>query len=126
MNKSVRLRFLFTALGLVISTVPVGASILLYFPVWAERGSGEVLSGFSLLLLLMAAVPALKLGKRLLTSPSAPIMWLAAFVIFFMLSKIADDMTVICFVGFLSNLVGAFFFKLSDRYKDKRTVEDEG
>ena len=126
MTKSRRLRFLLSLVGLLISTVPVGASILLYFPVWAERGVTTLLSGFSLLLLLMAAAPAIKLAKRLLSSPSVPIMWLIAFVIFFLLSKIADDMTVICFVGFFSNLLGAFFFKLSSRYGAKGAEHNEG
>lgn len=125
MNKS-KAGFIFTLVGLVISTVPPIMAILSYFPIWMERGASTVLSGFTLLLILMAIVPLFKLFKRLFESPSAPIMWLIAFIIFFTLSKISNEMTVISFVGFISNLTGSFFFKLSDKYRMKRTGENEG
>jgi hypothetical protein len=41
-----------------------------------------------------------------------------------MLSKIADEMTVISFVGFTTNLIGMLFFKIARKYgkeeKDER------
>ncbi len=42
-------------------------------------------------------------------------MWFLCFALFFSLSKIADEMTVISFVGFVSNLIGAGVFKLAGR-----------
>jgi Co/Zn/Cd efflux system component len=42
-------------------------------------------------------------------------LWFISFLLFFSLSKIAEEMTVISFIGFTSNLIGAFFFKLGDR-----------
>jgi hypothetical protein len=46
-------------------------------------------------------------------------LWLALFVIFLLLSKIAEEMTVISFVGFIGNSFGAIVFKLSEKYKPK-------
>ena len=111
--------------GLIFCTVPVTVAILLYFPIWINKGASSLLSGCSLLLLLMAASPVIKIIKRLFRTPSSYVMWFIAFIIFFMLSEISKDMTVICFVGFVSNLVGAVFFKLSKKYSYKG-VKNEG
>lgn len=117
-------RLLFNALGIVISVLPVTVSIFSYFPLWISRGGASILSGISLFLICLAIVPIFKYLKHIMRSPSAPVMWLITFVVFLLLSKIADEMTVISFVGFTTNLIGAFFFKLARRYgKEER---DEG
>ena len=46
-------------------------------------------------------------------------MWLVSFLIFFCLSRIADEMTVISFVGFVGNLIGALFFHLGRRERSE-------
>lgn len=97
--------------GLVFCTVPVIASILLYFPIWRERGAATALSGFTLLLILLSLLPFFNTLKRMLRSPAAHTMWFIIFVLFFLLSKIAEEMTVISFVGFAGNLIGAIFFR---------------
>ncbi len=104
-------RAVFNLIGLVISVVPVAVCILLYFPVWRERGIVATLSGFTLLLLALASVPLWKVIKRALRSPSAPLMWFTVFIVFLALSSIAEEMTVVAFVGFVSNLIGAVFFR---------------
>ena len=71
-----------------------------------------MISGLCLVIMLVCALPLFRAIKRALYSPSAPILWLVIFLLFFSLSKIADDITVIAFVGFISNLIGAIFFKL--------------
>ena len=48
------------------------------------------------------------------------------FVLFFVLSKIADEMTVIAFVGFVSNLLGALLFKLSGLKKVRGNDNEQG
>ena len=117
---------LFFILGIVLSVVPVLSAIASYFPVWCKAGDGSAVSGGVLILLLLAAVPIFKLVKKYLASPAAYILWLVLFLIFFMLSKIADEMTVISFVGFIGNLLGAVAFKLARRCgteKDEETNE---
>lgn len=117
-------RLLFNALGIAVSVLPVTVSIFSYFPIWIKRGNASVLSGISLLLICLAIVPIFKYLKEVIRSPSAPVMWLFSFIIFLLLSRIADEMTVISFIGFITNLVGAFFFKLARRYG--REERDEG
>ena len=106
-------RLVFSFLGLLISVVPTMLAVLSYFPVWQERGGGAMLSGFTLCLFLISALPAIRLFKRIFESPSAPLLWFIAFLLFSALSRIAREMTVISFVGFTSNLIGAYFFTMA-------------
>ena len=115
---------LIKCVGLIFCTVPVIICVLLYFPLWKAKGSGAVLSGFALLLILLSLVPMFKTVKRFLSSPAAHTMWFIAFISFFILSNIADEMTVISFVGFIGNLIGAMFFKLAE--KNKKETAHEG
>lgn len=107
--KSIFLR----VIGLVLCVIPVTVSILCYFPAWRAVGGEVLLSGATLLLLCMAAVPLYKLISAKLRSPAAYTLWLIAFILFFLLSNIAEEMVVISFTGFIGNLLGAIAFKLA-------------
>ena len=109
-------RLLFNALGIAVSVIPVSVAIFSYFPLWISRNDASLLSGISLLLICLAIVPLFKYLKQFWHSPSAPLMWFLAFILFFLLSRIASEMTVISFVGFVSNLVGSVCFRISKRY----------
>lgn len=111
------LGILLYALGLCIAIIPPTAAILCYFPVWVERGGEYLLSGIAVLLLLIAFIPLSKLIKRALASASALTVWTALFIIFLAVSKIADEMVVITFVGMLSNAVGGGLMKIGERVK---------
>ena len=50
---------------------------------------------------------------RILKSPAVYTLWLIAFIAFSSLSRIADEMTVISFFGFISNAAGAVLFRLA-------------
>lgn len=104
-------------LGLVCCIVPVLCATASYFPLWIERGAGTTISGFTLFIVILAFMPLLKFVRRILRSPASYTMWLIAFIIFALLSSIAEEMKVICFVGFVSNIVGALFFKSAKKFK---------
>lgn len=112
-------RLLFNALGLIISVIPVTVAIFSYFPLWISRKDASLLSGVSLLLIAIAIVPLFKCFKQIFNSPSAPIMWLLVFILFLLLSKIAEEMTVISLVGFTTNLIGSFMFKIAKKYDNR-------
>lgn len=101
------------AAGVLLCILPVTAAIISYFPLWGARGSDAALSGFSVLLLTLAALPLFRLIKHSVSKISAHTVWFIIFVIFFIASRIADEMTVISFVGFLGNLAGAALFRLA-------------
>lgn len=98
-------------IGLILATIPTAAAVIMYFPLWQERGSEFCLSGIACVLLLLAAIPAIRYAREKGKSPSAYVMWLILFIIFYSLSKIAHEMTVISLVGFVSNLAASFFFR---------------
>ena len=117
-NSNLTKRILLTALGAILSVVPPMLAVLAYFPAWVAEGGEHVLSGFTAFLIIIAALPLYRVLKKLLASPSAWVMWMIAFVIFLLLSNIAEEMTVISFVGLISNIAGALIFKLRGKYKD--------
>ena len=106
-------------LALALSTVPPIIATLSYFPLWRSGGTVALASGFTLLLLLFSISPILKLLRRLLSSPTSRGLWFALFVIFFVLSKIADEMVVISLVGYLGNLSASLLWKLAGGNSDE-------
>lgn len=110
-----RKRYLLILAALLVSTLPVIICAASYFPIWTDRSGGATLSGLGLIILLLSAVPLYRFIRRHISSVSAPILWFIIFALFFTLEKIAHEMTVIAFVGFISNLIGAVLFKLSNR-----------
>ena len=125
MNEHSPRAVLLSLIGLILCTLPVTLAILSYFPIWIERGGAETVSGFVLLLLVLAAIPLLRSIKHRLRSPAAYTVWLIGFLLFFALSKRANEMTVICFVGFIGNLVGALFFRAAKRMQKKVEGDEE-
>lgn len=107
-------------LGLAFCTLPVAAATLLYFPLWQARGEGATVAGGALLLLLLAALPIWRAVKACLRSYAVPTVWFISFALFFALSEIAEEMTVISFVGFVGNLIGALLFRAARRKGEKR------
>ena len=92
-------------LGIFLCTVPPIICTLSYFPLWVD--ADRSLCGAVLILLLIAALPLYKLLKEKLKSPASYTVWLLLFILFFTLSKIAAEMTVISFAGFVGNVLGA-------------------
>lgn len=105
-----RRRIFLHILGLSFCTLPPMLCTLSYFPLW--EGDGEkCLAGGALLLLVMSSLPLIRHLRRLITSGASYILWAMTFVTFFSLSKIAEQMTVISFVGFISNVIGALIIR---------------
>lgn len=125
MNEGKLKRRILRIIGLLFCTVPPVSATLLYFPLWRERGGAAALSGFTLLLILLSLLPTFNTLKRILRSPAAHTMWFLVFIAFFLLSKIADEMTVISFAGFIGNLIGALFFRAARNLNEGLETENE-
>ena len=104
---------LIKSVALFICIVPALIATLSYFPIWVNKGGACVISGLALCLITISLIPFYKQIGGLLKSPSAYVIWLILFIIFFLLSRIAEEMTVISFVGFVGNMIGAIFFKIA-------------
>lgn len=109
-------RILFSLIGLAVCIIPVVLCILNYFPVWTARGGETIFSAITLLLVAIATVPLFSFIKKMLRSPASYTVWLVFFIFFFLVSRIAEEMVVISFVGFISNLIGAVLFKIARRF----------
>ena len=101
-------------LGMLLCILPPAIAVISYFPVWVSRGGESVLSGFTVLLLAVCALPLWRAVKRVLSSPSIHTLWLIFFILFLLLSRVAEEMTVISLVGFLSSSLGAILIRLSE------------
>lgn len=104
-------------IGFLLCIAPPAICTLMYFPLWKSGGYEQCIAGGSALLLALCMIPLYKLIKQRLKSFGSYIMWLVLFLLFFGLSRIADQMTVISFVGFVGNLLGAICFGISKRMK---------
>ena len=101
-------------LGMLMCILPPAIAVISYFPVWVSRGGESVLSGFTVLLLAVCALPLWRAVKKVLSSPSIHTLWLIFFILFLLLSRVAEEMTVISLVGFLSSSLGAILIRLSE------------
>lgn len=122
MTAGIKRKFL-NLLGILFCTVPPISATLLYFPLWRARSGIAAISGFTLLLILLSLMPLIKVIKYIFRSPSVHVMWFFAFILFLLLSKIADEVTVIAFTGFVGNLIGAMLFSLAkkgEKYTDEK------
>lgn len=119
-NKGKFANIILHIVGFLLCIVPATVCTMLYFPMWRESGVGSCIAGGGALVLVICAIPLYKLLRRVLSSPSAYMMWLIAFLLFFGLSKIASEMTVITFVGFVSNLLGAILMKIGRKRADEQ------
>lgn len=106
-------------LGLGFSAIPPAAATLYYFPIWQRSGGLYLISGMTLLLLLFSALPIMKFMRKWLKSPSVILIWAVVYLLFFSLSRIGEQVTVIAFYGLVGNIVGAFLFKLSKKMRNE-------
>ena len=116
-------RFLCGLLGYLFCLVPPALAILERFPLWAMEGKGPLFSGFSLLLLLVAAIPLRRglceLFRRFLRSPSAFTVWGGIWLFCELFGKISTAVADIALLSTVSSLIGAVFFRIG---RGKREV----
>jgi len=116
---TVRRRSLIRALAYALCVIPPLVTVLMCFPLWIEQGSAKTISGFSLLLCILAALPFIGRIREYMKSPSVFIVWLAVCVFLTLIRNIIDQTLLISCVALVSNTVGAFVFKIADRVGEK-------
>lgn len=121
-----RRRLICGLLGYLFCLVPPALAILERFPLWAEEGKGPLFSGFSLLLLLVAAIPLrrglLHLFRRFLRSPSAFTVWGAIWLFCELFGRISVAVADIALLSTVSSLIGAVFFRIGKGGRRKKEV----
>ena len=119
-NNRTFVSFILHFLGFLLCIAPPAICTLMYFPLWKATGYTTCIAGGTALILVLCFIPIYKMIRKGLMSFSSYLMWLMLFVTFFALSRIAEQMTVISFVGFISNLLGALCFRLAKKGKVSR------
>lgn len=115
--------YIFYALGMIFCIVPGVITILQLFPLWKEESfatlaSGATVSGLTVFLLVLSSTPMLKAIKSKFKTPSKWVMWLMGAVLCFAISRVIDDIALVCFISFLGNLIGSALFHISKKYEE--------
>lgn len=101
------------------------AAVVTQFPIWVQKSAEATVSGLFLILALICSIPLLKHIKAFIRSPSIPIVWCILFVVFLVMKSIIDEMLIVCFVGVISNAMGAFVYKFGKHLQEKDAKEGE-
>ncbi len=102
-------------LGVLLCVIPPIVCTLSYFPLWRATGTEHMISGGVAILLILSSLPFYKYVKKLLESCASYILWLIIFLFCALLSRVIGEITVIAFVGFISNLLGALLMKIAEK-----------
>jgi len=102
-------------LGSLLCTLPPAVCTVLYFPMWQTAGGGRAFSGVCAFFVIISALPLYKALKALFRSPASYLVWTLIFLFCFLFSRIAEEATVISFVGAVSNILGAVLFRIAKR-----------
>ena len=121
-KRSVLVNFILHITGFLLCVAPPFICTLTYFPLWKTAGYASCIAGGTALILVVCFIPIYRFICRTIKSYSSYIMWLCLFLLFFALSRIAEQMTVISLVGFVGNLLGEICFRLA-RGGDKTEEE---
>lgn len=108
-------KFILHIVGLLVCAIPPIICTLSYFPLWISGGGEQMISGGAALLIILAALPFYKFLRKKLESAASYIVWLFIFLFCFLMAKIIDQVTVISFVGLISNLIGAVLLKIGEK-----------
>ena len=106
------MRRLLRPVGLLLCILPPVLATLEHFPLWLSDGRTAV-SAVAVLLLLLAAVPLVRLVRTHLRSPSAWMLWLVLWVILALFRPILAAVETIALVSFPTSLLGALCFRLA-------------
>lgn len=108
-----------------IDVIPALVATLIQFPIWTQRDAKSTVSGLFVVLAFMACVPFYKQIRDYFKSPSAWVMWTIILVVFIALRHIIDEMIPVCFVGWFSNIIGAFIYAYGKKVKERPDKEPE-
>lgn len=111
-----------TLLKIGALTLDVGVPLavtLSYFPLWVQKSSEATVSGLAVVFILLCLIPAMRVIKKRLSSPSAWMIWTFLAVALIMLDSIIDQALVISTFGAIANCIGAALYKIGEKIEQK-------
>ena len=117
-NNGKFVRFILHFVGILCCVIPPIACTVSYFPLWSKAGAEYLISGGAALLIILSMIPLYKYIRKILESCASYILWLLIFLFCFLMSKVIGEITVIAFVGFIGNIIGAALMKIGEGIKE--------
>lgn len=118
MTNSIKARILYIV-GLVIACgVPLVVA-LFQFPIWIAQGAEYTVSGIVLIFIPLCLIPFWRHLKEYFKNPSAWMLWLIIFAVFYAINTIIDQVVIISAFGAGANIIASVLFYLSKKIKDK-------
>ena len=111
-------------MAIVVDVAGPLVATLLQVPVWVQQSSKATMSGLFLLFAFFSILPFVKQVKMWLRSPAVWGIWIGLFVLFVILRNIIDQMVIVCFVGMISNIIGAGIYKVGSIVCGKKEKEN--
>lgn len=105
-------------LGAALCVAPPAGVTIMYFPLWVETSASATISGLSLILILVSIIPLIRMLKKHVSTPSAPVVWILVCLFSFAFKSIIEQVLVISFIGAISSVAGMIIFWVRD--KDKK------
>ena len=105
-------------LGMGLCVLPPAVATLEFFPLWITREDCR-LSAIAVVLLLLSALPLLRMLRARLRSPSAWLVWLILWVALSLFEPIVASLRTIALISFPTGLLGALCFRLAKRKESK-------
>lgn len=102
----------------VAIAIDVGAPLvatLTQFPIWIDRSAEATFSGIFVLFAVLSCLPFIKYLKMYFRSPAVWVVWLVLSVFLLALDNIIHEMMIVCFVGLISNCIGAVIYKFAKK-----------
>lgn len=114
MSKSTKGKIIKT-IALILDVGGPLIATLICFPVWIERSTSATISGIAVFGILLSVIPVFKLIKKKAWTPAAWLVWVMLSVFFLTLRSIIDEMAIVSVTGAISNVIGAFVYKLGEK-----------
>lgn len=109
-------RNLLKVFALAMCTIPPALATIYYFPIWYEESRFEiVIPGVAVMCFCLCSIPLLRWVAKKIKSPSVWMAWTVMAVLLVVMEKIISQLTIICEIGALSNIIGALLWKIAER-----------
>lgn len=90
------------------------ATTLSQFPIWIAKSSKATMSGVFLVLVFLCCIPFYRQIRDYFKSPAAWVLWTVFTLLCIALRNIIDQLLIVGAVGAVSNVIGAWLYKLGD------------
>ena len=116
---------LLMALAVLLDVGAPLAATLTQFPIWIDRSAEATFSGMFVVLGFISILPFLKQIKAYFRSPAIWTVWLILFLLFFAMRSIVNEMIIVCFVGFVANLIGTIVYRMGKKISKRDRIKGE-